>query len=155
MSAMQLRRDLDAARSAHAGLLRQTFDWADIERSPRRYTFGRYDAFVAAAARHGMQVLPVLFNPPGFHSSGPARPSKRGTFPPRAPADLGRFAAVLVRRYGPGGSFWRAHPSLPDDPIRAWQVWNEPSLAAYWPTGPGPRAYTPPPNPPARAIKAG
>jgi hypothetical protein len=141
MDGAQLNRNLDLARRLHAGLLRQTFDWADIERTPGRFHFARYDAFVAAAAARGMQVLPVLFNPPGFHSSIPAHGARRGTYPPRSPAEMGAFAAVLVRRYGPAGSFWRAHPALKPDPIRAWQVWNEPSLPAYWPTGPDPKAY--------------
>jgi hypothetical protein len=26
-------------------------------------------------------------------------------------------------------------------PIRAWQIWNEPNLKAYWPRGPNPRQY--------------
>ena len=137
----QLERTMAQAAGLHAGLIRQTFDWAAIETRPRHYDFRRYDAFMRAAAKHRLQVLPVLFNPPGFHSSGPPRPSRRGTFPPRHPADLGVFAAVVARRYGPGGSFWRASEALPADPIRAWQVWNEPSLPVYWPTGPSPRAY--------------
>ncbi|TML04202.1 MAG: hypothetical protein E6G41_12340 [Actinobacteria bacterium] len=94
-----------------------------------------------AAAQRGLEVMPVLFNPPGFHTSGPPRPSWRGTFPPRRPADLGAFAVVLVRRYGPDGSFWKGHPELTPVPIRTWQVWNEPSLPVYWPTGPDPKAY--------------
>jgi polysaccharide biosynthesis protein PslG len=142
MDGAELARSLDLAERLHVGLLRQTFDWADIERSPGAFHFARYDALMAAAAQHGMHVLPVLFNPPGFHSAGPPRPSPRGTFPPRRPSDLGAFAVVLVRRYGPRGSFWRAHPGLRADPIRDWQVWNEPSLPAYWPTGPDPKAYT-------------
>jgi polysaccharide biosynthesis protein PslG len=141
MSPAEVGRTLDANRRLHVGLLRQTFDWAEIERAPGRYDFSRYDTVMAAAAARGLHVLPVLFNPPGFHSSGPPRPSPRGTFPPRRPADLGVFAAVVARRYGPQGSFWRAHPALTPDPIRAWQVWNEPSLPAYWPTGPDPKAY--------------
>jgi hypothetical protein len=147
MNGAELNRNLDLAVRAHAGLLRQTFDWADIERSPGRYDFVRYDALLAAAAARGLQVLPVLFNPPGWHSAGPPHPSRRGTFPPRHPADLGVFAAVVARRYGPGGSFWRRRPDLTADPIRSWQVWNEPSLPVYWPTGPSPAAY-------ARVLKA-
>ena len=142
MDAQELGRTLDAVKELHAGLLRQTFDWSDIERSPNRFHFARYDALMAAAAQRGLRVLPVLFNPPGFHSAGPPRPSPRGTFPPRHPGDLGVFAQVLVRRYGPGGAFWRAHPELKPDPIRSWQVWNEPSLPVYWPTGPSPKQYT-------------
>jgi polysaccharide biosynthesis protein PslG len=141
MNAAELGRNLDIARRLHVGLLRQTFDWADIERAPNRFHFARYDALMAAAAKRRLRVMPVLFNPPGFHSSGPQRPSKRGTFPPRRPEDLGAFAVVVARRYGPGGSFWRAHPELPALPIRTWQVWNEPSLPVYWPTGPDPKAY--------------
>ena len=140
-SPRQLDRTLAQAAALRAGLIRQTFDWAAIETRPGHYDFRRYDALMRTAANHGLQVLPVLFNPPGFHSSGPPRPSPRGTFPPRHPRDLGVFAAVVARRYGPGGSFWRANPALPTDPIRAWQVWNEPSLPVYWPTGPSPRAY--------------
>jgi hypothetical protein len=141
MDEAQLNRDLDLAKRLHVGLLRQTFDWADIERSRGTYTFTRYDAFMEAAARRGLHVLPVLFNPPGWHTSGPPRPSPQGTFPPKRPAELGAFAAVLVRRYGPDGSFWAEHPELTPDPIRAWQVWNEPSLPVYWPDGPDAKQY--------------
>jgi hypothetical protein len=141
MNGAELDRNLDIARRLHVGLVRQTFDWADIERTPEHFHFARYDALMAAAAQRGLHVMPVLFNPPGFHSSGPPRPSKRGTFPPRHPADLAAFAAVLAHRYGPGGNFWKAHPELTPDPIRTWQVWNEPSLPVYWPTGPDPNAY--------------
>ena len=148
-----LGRALDRASRLHAGLVRQTFDWSVIEPRPQRYDFSRYDGLMAAAAARGISVLPVLFNPPGFHSAGPPRPSPRGTFPPRHPADLGVFAAVVARRYGPGGSFWRAHPELEADPIRSWQVWNEPSLPVYWPTGPDPAAYARVLAATARAIR--
>jgi polysaccharide biosynthesis protein PslG len=47
-----------------------------------------------------------------------------------------------VRRYGPDGNFWKLRPGLPKVPIVSWQIWNEPSLPAYWPTGPDPSAYT-------------
>jgi hypothetical protein len=154
MGAAQLGHNFDLVKHLHAGLLRQTFDWSDIERAPNRFHFARYDALMAAAAQRGLRVLPVLFNPPGFHSAGPPRPSPRGTFPPRHPGDLGVFAKVLVRRYGPDGSFWRAHPELKPDPIRSWQVWNEPSLPVYWPTGPDPRAYTQVLTATAKAIRS-
>src|SRR5204862_62002 len=96
----------DVVRDLHAGLLRQTFDWADIERAPQRFHFARYDALMAAAATRGLRVMPVLFNPPGFHSSGPPRPSRRGTFPPRRSADLGAFAV------GPQGQAQRVRSML-------------------------------------------
>jgi hypothetical protein len=124
------------------GILRQTFDWAVIEPSRGRYDFTAYDSFVGSLAVRHMTVLPVLLDPPRFRSGAPAHGARPGTYPPRNYADMGAFAALLVRRYGPNGSFWSAHPELPKVPIRAWQVWNEPSLPAYWPTGPDPAQYT-------------
>ena len=113
------RRDnLARLRSAGAGLVRQTFDWARIEPAPGRYDLSFYDSYVAALATRHLRLLPILFNPPPFRSSAPANP-RHGTYPPRRPADMGEFAAVLARRYGPGGSFWtsiaacRASPSAP------------------------------------------
>ena len=47
-----------------------------------------------------------------------------------------------MRRYGSGGSFWAENPSIPQRPIRAWQVWGEPNGKSYWPTGPNPGQYT-------------
>jgi len=54
---------------------------------------------------------------------------------------MGEFGALLARRYGPGGSFWREHPQLPRLPVRSWQVWNEPNLPVYWPSGPDAAEY--------------
>jgi hypothetical protein len=52
-----------------------------------------------------------------------------------------RYAETLVARYGPDGVFWRAHPELDHQPVRAWQVWNEPNIPFFWPSGPDPAAY--------------
>ena len=57
---------LATQRASGVELLRQKFDWAVIEPSPRRYDLGWYDGFVLAAASHGIRVLPVLFNAPSF-----------------------------------------------------------------------------------------
>jgi len=134
------RENLDRVRSTGAGLLRQTFDWARIEPAPGRYDLSFYDGYVSALARRHLRLLPILFNPPPFRSSAPAEP-RHGTYPPRRPADMGEFGALIARRYGPGGSFWREHPELPRLPVRSWQVWNEPNLPAYWPSGPDAAEY--------------
>ncbi len=133
----QIRRQ----RRLGVGVVRQTFDWSLIERRPGRFSLGRYDRYVAGLAAQGMRVLPVLFNPPPFESSGPQRGGGRGTYPPADPASMGRFAAVLVRRYGPRGTLWRERPALQRVPIRSWQVWNEPNLPVFWASGPDPAAY--------------
>lgn len=131
-------RTLATQRESGVELLRQKFDWATIERRPRRFELGSYDVFVLAAARHGMEVLPILFNAPRFY----ARQHGDAFCPPRRLARMASFARVLVRRYGPGGSLWRRHPGVPELPIRSWQIWNEPNLRVYWCGRPNARAYT-------------
>ena len=147
------RRSLDRLRAAGVGLVRQSFDWALIERSPGRYDLAFYDRFVAALAERGLRLLPILFNPPPFRSSAPSRGRREGTYPPRRPAALGAFGAILARRYGPDGSFWRDRPGLPRLPVRSWQVWNEPNIPVYWPSGPDSAAYVRLLRATGRAIK--
>ena len=124
------------------GTLRHVFEWADIETAPGVYDFDVYDSYVADTARFGFTLLPILFNPPSFRSSRPATGANRGTYPPSNNGDFGAFAARLVARYGPNGRFWAEHPNIPRHPIRSWQVWNEPHINVFWPTGPDPAAYT-------------
>src|SRR4051794_3833684 len=123
---------------AGAGTMRQTLDWATIEPRKGKQDWSRYDDYVATAAKRGIQILPVVFNPPTWASSRPRKHAKRGTYPPKRVGDFAAFAASAVRRYGPGGRFWARHPSLPAQPITSWQIWNEPNLPVYW--QPKPRA---------------
>jgi hypothetical protein len=126
-------------QSIGVGLIRQTFHWNQIETSRGKYNFAYYDGYVAALATHGIRVLPILFDPPRFRAKVTKRSS--ATYPPRHFGDLGRFGAAVASRYGPNGSFWAQNPTVPKLPITAFQVWNEPNVPAYWPTGPNPRSY--------------
>jgi polysaccharide biosynthesis protein PslG len=86
------------------------------------------DALVGAAAKRRMPLLPVLLGAPTWAADDDTRP----ILIPRDPADFARFADAMVRRYGPGGSFWTEHPKLRRWPVRNWQVWNEVSNSWYW-----------------------
>jgi polysaccharide biosynthesis protein PslG len=118
-------------------VLRQTFDWAQIETAPGTYDFSYYDGFVGDAAREGISVLPILFHAPAFR----ARQSANYSYPPTKYEDLGTFGAAVVNRYGSNGSFWNDHPAIPKVPIRAVQIWNEPNLKAYWGGKPDAKQY--------------
>ncbi len=135
------QKHLSMQRNAGVRLLRQTFDWSTIELAPGVYDFSAHDRFVLDLANHRITVLPILFNPPEVRSSRPLRSAKRGTYPPRSAAEMGAWAAMLAARYGPGGSLWRTHPEVPPTPIRSWQIWNEPNLPVYWPSGSSARQY--------------
>lgn len=132
---------LDQVAATGVGTIRQKFEWSRIEVSPGEYDFRFYDDYVADVTSRGFTILPVLFDPPAWRSGRPASGGARGTYPPASNDEFGAFAALLVSRYGPGGSFWRANPQLAERPLRSWQIWNEPHIRAYWPTGQDPAEY--------------
>ena len=146
---------LRAHAEAGAGLVRLGMPWTEIELIPGYYDWTSMDRLMEAAARSGVSVLPVLISTPAFYSSAPsAKLHWQGMWPPEDPADLARFAAAAVDRYGAGGWFWLAHPELPETPIRSWQVWNEPNVPFFWPSGPDAAEYVRLLRPVANAIRA-
>jgi Glycosyl hydrolase catalytic core len=120
-------KNLRLQHAAGIQLVRQTFSWKTIELAPNNFDYSLYDRYVGDLAKNGLTVLPVLFDAPAAY----ARQAKHGFYLPRDPAQMGRWAASLVDRYGPNGSFWRGNPTIPAHPVRAWQIWNEPSIPAY------------------------
>ena len=134
-------RQLQDMHARGVTLLRQTFDWSTIERGRGRYDFSFYDGFIGAAAKAGITVMPILFNPPKFRSRRPKHTKVRGTYPPKHASDMARFATAAARRYGPNGAFWQANPQIPAQAVRTWQVWNEPNLKVYWRPKPNATAY--------------
>jgi hypothetical protein len=127
---------------AGAGLVRLPFYWNGTEPLQGWWQFDQVDGFMIAAARNHMHVLPTLVGTPEWASSAPARAVDRSNYPPGNLDDMRRYARHVVERYGPDGVFWRGHPELDYQPIREWQVWNEPNIPSFWPEGPDPAAYT-------------
>ncbi len=142
----QLESELDAHAATGVGLLREHVYWARIERAPGVFDFNGMSALVERATARGMTILPVLTMTPQFYSTRPAGLANDG-WPPRDPSTMVRFTYELAKRYGTLGSYWGCvAPGVlcrrPYRPIRAWQVWNEPDLLAWWRTGVDPAAYT-------------
>lgn len=128
-------------REAHAGitLIRQVFDWAQIEPSRGVYDFSEYDQYVLDLAAHGFDIMPILFDAPAW-ATGSQRNSG-GYHPPKNPWAIKPFAQALIRRYGPNGALWSAHPEIAPRPIHLWQIWNEPDLNYFWGGHPDPDQY--------------
>ncbi len=95
----------------------------------RPIDFAATDEIVAEAAQHGLTVLPTILYAPQWD----ALPNPDGVATPKRTAPYAEYAAALVQRYGPHGSFWPAHPAIPRLPIRMWQIWNEPNIPFFWP----------------------
>jgi hypothetical protein len=108
--------------------VRVAFRWFALQPAPGVLDLGASDAAVGAAAQHGMTVLPVIEQTPGWAATRPGDLAA----PPADPATVQAFAAALVARYGPAGTFWAENPSLPRLPIRAWQIFNEPNHTGFW-----------------------
>jgi hypothetical protein len=122
------------------GSYRVSFSWAAAEpQAGVPYDFARHDRIVAAAARLGVRLLPVLSDSPVWVRGSSARAGE----PPEPGVELAsfeQFAAAAARRYGMRGSFWREHPELPQLPFEYWEVWNEPNFPSFWYEGRRPRA---------------
>jgi hypothetical protein len=124
-------------QAAGITLIRQVFNWAQIEQTPGQYSFAAYDQFVADAAAHGIEVMPVFYNEPSYLSSRPKHSkNKLQNYPPKKPASIAGLATAAVAWYGPNGTFWKDNPTVPVVPIRVWQIWDEPNLNFFW----GPKA---------------
>ncbi len=75
-----------------------------------------YDTMMLDCAENGITVLPIL------HGDWPV---------PSSTTNFASFAAVVVARYGTGGSFWTAHPAYAAFAPVWFEVWNEP-YATWW-----------------------
>ncbi|MEA2146896.1 MAG: polysaccharide biosynthesis protein PslG, partial [Solirubrobacteraceae bacterium] len=121
--------------------VRANFDWETTQPVAGVFNWSQPDAIVTAASRHHLLLLPIVEFTPRWASSHPA--SAWNEYAPTHPALYANFMTALVRRYGPGGSFWATHPGTPKVPVRSWQIWNEPEGTKYdWRSKPWPAAYT-------------
>lgn len=120
-------------------IIRQSLRWDQIEVRRGNYDWEWWDAYVADIAGHGIELMPIIQDAPRWRQEK-RPPVSWGLMPPKRAA-MANFAARLVRRYGPDGSFWARNPEVPAQPIRVWQIWNEPNLARYWAQRPNAREY--------------
>ncbi len=129
------RHELQRAQALGVHWIREELDWDAIERSPGRYRWQRFDALMVSAATARMHVLPLLLGTPRW--AGP------GHFAlPYDPAAFGAFAAHAAARYGPGGTFWRAHRRLDARYAPQWfELWNEPYYRFFSTSGVDPTRY--------------
>ncbi len=114
LDAAEMNDALD--RMLHLGLrwVRLPFPWALIEPQRGQLDWSRWDYAVEAASRRGMRVLALLDTTPEW-----ARPAGSPLHtPPTELSDFGAYAHALAQRYGAQ--------------IDAYQIWDEPNLAAHW-----------------------
>ncbi|HEX6687659.1 MAG TPA: hypothetical protein VF085_03215 [Solirubrobacterales bacterium] len=124
--------------------IRIPISWASIQ--PTRhgvYNWAGTDSFVAAAVAARIEVFPFLSTAPSWAVPVDRRFSSPAFLPVRTGTQRSgwtQFVKQAVLRYGPGGSFWAENPGLPQKPLRAWQIWNEPNFK-YFVGRPNPAEY--------------
>ena len=99
--------------------IREELRWDVVEPQRGQWDFSWYDTVIGEAAKRGLTVLPLLMDTPAW--AGPATSDI-----PADPTDYADYVAHVTARYGPGGSFWAAHPELPSHPATDFEIWNEP-----------------------------
>jgi hypothetical protein len=141
-TAAQIDGQLTALAGTGATIARGDALWEAAEPEPpagatHHYDWSFADRIAGALASHGLRWLPII------DYSAPWAQSIRGQdhSPPSSPAAYAAYASAFAARYGPGGSFWAAHPELRAEPVDAYEIWNEPDNPAFWSPAPDAAAY--------------
>jgi hypothetical protein len=134
----QAPAEWDRLAGSGAESVRAALYWNEIQPTgPADLNFTAADPIFLAAAQRGLDVLPVVQGTPGWAAANPYDAAS----PPRDNKDFARFLTALVTRYGPNGSLWAEHPEVTRQPVRSWQIWNEPNLTRYWNVAPWAPSY--------------
>jgi hypothetical protein len=143
-SAGRVVNSLRALYSAGGRVGRTDSDWAGTEPSPPRHGRHRYnwsydDLVVSELAVAHLRWEPTLAYAPRWaqaHESDVLHLKGRGRIiallPPASNQTFAAYASAFMKRYGPGGAFWKAHRSLPRLPVTSVEVWNEPDNLYDW-----------------------
>jgi hypothetical protein len=131
--------DYGLMRAAGVRSLRLPLNWETVEGHSPFLVAPDWDGFdhsVGLAAKYGMRVFPFVWGTPSWVANEGRIEPVRSAWASRAWA---AFLRRAVRRYGPHGEFWREHPALSAQPIRAWEIWNEENIVTFG--GANPRRF--------------
>lgn len=125
--------EFDMMRQGNVGGVRVLFVWPGIEGPDDSFNWAYTDGMIGNLAARGIEPVAVLF--------GSANVASRDYLElpvgsRRATREWKEWVGKAVRRYGPGGAYWKGafkaqHPGSARMPIRAWQVWNEQNSPAF------------------------
>ncbi|MCZ7542774.1 MAG: beta-galactosidase [Anaerolineae bacterium] len=112
--------DRHLALMADAGLtwVRQFFPWPEIEPARGAFDWAQWDRIVEAVDAHGLKLVAVLDDSPGWSHAPDGARADLPYLPPADAADFAAFARAFAARYGAR--------------VDVYQIWDEPNLKAHW-----------------------
>jgi hypothetical protein len=128
---------LQRAKGIGVSWVREDFGWSWIEgRGKGQLDWNVTDRLMRNTSKLGINVVAMVGYSPAWANGG-----HDDKFPPLNPRDYADFAVAVANRYGKHGSFWAANPGLPERPLAAIEIWNEPWLWTFWKPEPDPARY--------------
>ncbi len=125
--------DLQLMQATGVGMERFLLDWALVE--PEQGETDWPDDEIGALASHGIRTMPFVWGTPHWLADTTNEPPINTPEQEKAWQD---WLKAAVERYGPGGSYWSGDyrdkygANAKPQPIRAWQIWNEPNLQKFF-----------------------
>jgi len=142
---------LRRAREIGVTWVREDFGWSWIEgRGKGQFDWTATDRLMRNTSKLGINVLAMAGYAPAWANGGHADDK----YPPLNPRDYADFVVAISNRYGRNGAFWNANRDLPQHPLAAIELWNEPWLSTFWKPEPDPGRYASIVRAAAPAIKA-
>lgn len=123
LSPSQLARQMDLIALSGTRWVRLGIVWSVVEERRGTFDWSSSDRVIEAAHARGLRVLALVTYTPAWASG-----SDNDKVAPRDPTDIRAFAGAAAARYAPRG-------------VHAWEIWNEPNIAATWAPRPDPPAY--------------
>jgi hypothetical protein len=124
-------RDFQLMREAGVSSVRLPLFWSAIEpESPlaAEPDWTAFDHEVEMAAEEGIRIMPFISATPDWVAADPKALPVKSSWQRWA---WGNFLRAAVRRYGPGGVFWKEHQDLAWLPFRRWEIWNEENIVSF------------------------
>jgi len=138
-------KDAQMLKKSGAKTVRWQMQWTQIEPTPGHFNWSVPDKLVGDLAAKGIRVLPIMWRSPQWVQNC----TKRCTIKPPLSSQHAKdawqeFLRRAVKRYGPNGEFWKhfkkEHHHKNPQPIKTWEIWNEPNLATAM-APPSPHIY--------------
>ncbi len=134
-----------------AGWVRDAVPWPNAEPTPpiagnHTYRWGTFDSQIKRIAENGLTLQPIIRRTPAWAESAealatPTKCGRNGMTSASGAADYGAFVGAYLARYGHGGTFWAANPTVPYHPVERVELWNEPNWYPFACPGPDPERY--------------